>query len=282
MAVEDHFAGQTGPCAACGRPITIPTPSGAPGTATGSGALGVLGVVLGVAVVSLVLCVGLVGLIYALMVPAVGRARAGADRTTSMNNMKQIMLALHNYHDVHGSLPPAYVTDADGKPLYSWRVLVLPFMEQSNLYERFDKSKAWDDPANIAISDTMIPLFQSPCDPNVASNGTSYVCVVGPNTMFPGEKSRQFREVIDGLSNTIMIVEVKDIPGSWAAPIDPRVDQIQPVVGDLPNQLHPAQPQGVLVGFADGAARYLERDAPARVVQPAAFNVNDGQWNPVE
>lgn len=284
VVVEDHYAGQTGPCAACGKPITIPKPIGAPGTATGSGAIGVLGVVLGIGVACLVLCVGVGGLLYALLIPAFGQAQVAAQRVQSMNNLKQITLALHNYEAQNGCFPPAYVTDENGKPLYSWRVLILPYLEQQTLYDEFDKTKAWDDPANIAISETMVSVFRSPSDEEVAEDGTSYVCIVDKNSMFPVGSGRKMAEILDGTSNTIMVLEVKGFEGSWAAPSDPTLKQFTgAIVGDAAGQLQPAQPGGkILVGFSDGFVRQLDPAAAARVIQPAAITVNDGQITPVE
>jgi hypothetical protein len=285
VVVEDHFAGQVGPCANCGRPITIPSPAGAPGTAVGAGAVGVLGIILGIGVAFLMLCVGMGGVMYALLMPAVGKAKMVSQRSASANNLKQITLALQNYESHYGSFPPAYVTDTDGKPLYSWRVLILPYLEEDALYERFDKSKAWDDPANIDVSNSMVKVFRSPFDEGLADNGVSYVGIVGRNTMFPTGSGRKLAEVVDGTSNTIMVLEVKGLAGSWAEPNDPKLTQFSggAIVGENEGQLQAAQDSGaILVGFADGFVRQLDASAASRVVQPAAITVNDGQLNAVE
>ena len=285
VVVEDHFAGRVGPCAGCGRPITIPLPVGAPGTEVGSGAVGVLGIILGIGVACLMLCVGVGGVMYALLIPAVDRARQVAARTESTNNLKQIMLALQNYELQHGSYPPAYVTDSDGKPLYSWRVLILPQLGETELYDQFDLTKAWDDPANQDISDSMVKVFRSPLDDEVEENGTSYVGIVGRNTMFLTGTGRKASSVTDGAFNTIAVLEVKGFPGSWAAPIDPTLNQFSGVaiVGEGEGQLHPAQANGsILVGYADGMVRQLNASSAARVIQPVAITVNDGQPNAVE
>ena len=86
-----------------------------------------------------VIIVGIVALVLiALLLPAVQSAREASPRTNCKNNLKQIGLALHNYHDAYGSFPPAWTTDADGRPLLSWRVLLLPFLDEAPLYEEFD------------------------------------------------------------------------------------------------------------------------------------------------
>lgn len=285
VVVEDHFAGQVGPCANCGRPITIPSPIGAPGTAVGAGAVGVLGIILGIGVAFLMLCVGVGGVMYALLIPAVGKASHAAKRSSSINNLRQITMALHNYEVQNGSFPPAYVTDANGKALYSWRVLILPYLEEDELYERFDKTKAWDDPANIDVSNAMVNVFRSPLDEELAENAASYFGIVGRSTMFPTGSGRKMAEIQDGTANTIMVLEVKGIEGSWAAPNDPTLTQFggRAIMGENTGQLQPAQASGAtLVGFADGTVRQLDASAAARVVQPVAITVNDGQPNAVE
>jgi len=87
----------------------------------------------------------------ALIVPFVRRdARPAARRTQCKNNLKQILYALHDYHDVHNAMPPAFTTDVEGRPLHSWRTLILPFLKQKQLYESIDLSKPWNHPANAA------------------------------------------------------------------------------------------------------------------------------------
>src|SRR5687767_15769954 len=89
-------------------------------------------------------------LLAALLLPFSrgGAPREAARRMQCGNHLKQIAIALHNYHDVYHCLPPAYTVDAAGKPLHSWRTLILPFSEQKALYDQIDLTKPWDDPAN--------------------------------------------------------------------------------------------------------------------------------------
>ena len=149
FSVAEQYAGQTGPCAACGKPITVPLPATnyayAPqSAATGSGTSGM--VILAIAILASLFVCG--GILVALLLPAVQAAREAARRAQSSNNLRQIGIALHNYHDTYKSFPPAVVTDAEGKPLYSGRVLLLPFLEQKALYDGFDLSQAWDSAEN--------------------------------------------------------------------------------------------------------------------------------------
>src|SRR3954462_6657196 len=147
FSVAEQYAGQSGPCAACGKPITIPLATtgyqapnvGPPRAAMGAG---LIVVVIGV-LASLFVCGGVC---LALLLPAVQAARQAARRAQSSNNLKQIMIALHNYHDANGSFPPAVVTDADGQPLYSGRVLLLPYLNQAALQSSLDLAEPWNSP----------------------------------------------------------------------------------------------------------------------------------------
>ena len=84
----------------------------------------------------IVMLIGLVAV--ALLLPSVRRAREPARRSQCKNNLKQIWLALHNYHDEYQAFPPAYTVDAEGQPLHSWRTLILPYMDQKPLYDKLD------------------------------------------------------------------------------------------------------------------------------------------------
>ena len=89
---------------------------------------------------------GIIVVLIALMLPAMRSAREPARRTQCRYNLKQIGLALHEYEQAFGVLPPAYTVDAEGKRLQSWRVLILPYLDQAALYKLIDLTKPWDDP----------------------------------------------------------------------------------------------------------------------------------------
>jgi len=251
FSVAEQYAGQTGPCAACGKPITIPGAVGGYAykpqpSSGGSGGLAVVAVVL---VVLLVFC-GLGGL--ALLLPAVQAAREAARRTQSMNNMKQLGLALHSYHDKYNSFPPAVVTDASGKPLYSGRVLLLPFMEQQNLYDAFNKDEAWDSANNLAISQSSVKTFMDPSSADVSPGKTDYLFVTGKGTVFEAGATTSFGTITDGTSNTLLMIEAKSAGVHWAEPRDFDLSQPSP----LPPGNHP-NINIVLLG--DGSVRSINK-----------------------
>lgn len=254
--VADQFAGQTGPCASCGGTITIPRSLGPQGPASAPGSGGgmkVLFVVLAITGVAALVCCGGVGALFfwgsRQVQVAQGRVQVAKQRMLASNNLKQIGLALHNYHDIHGVLPPAVVTNKEGQPLYSGRVLLLPYLEQAALYERFDKSKAWDSPENAAVVQTAIPAFQDPASQNQNPSRSDYVFVTGPATLFDGTKMKLF-EITDGTSNTIAVIGTSTGPSNWAEPTDWSAAS-----GVAPPSNHGDK---IVVLYADGSVRSLD------------------------
>ncbi len=266
-SVADQYGGQTGPCAGCGQNITIPMAGGAPlapvkhmGTApaTGGGKSGATVAVIAVACVFGMFVCG--GILVALLLPAVQAAREAARRSQCSNNLKQIALAFHNYHDCYNTLPPAYIPDENGKPKHSWRVLILPFIEQSALYERYNFDESWDSPNNLAVTNTVIPVYSCPSDlaGNTVPTQTNYMVITGPKTIFDGGKAASFRDITDGTSNTLLVVEVAGSGVNWAEPIDLDASKITfPIGARNPNSTGSYHPGGLQVAMCDGAVRFI-------------------------
>ena len=263
FSVAEQYAGQSGPCAACNKPITIPGTPFAPGYSPapqGAAAGGMGGglIVIALGVIGMLVVCG--GILLALLLPAVQAAREAARRAQSSNNLKQITLALHNYHDEYGSFPPAVVTGQSGQPLYSGRVLLLPYLEQEALYRQFDLSKAWDSPENLPLSQTAIPVFRDPSSGDQTPGKTDYVFVTGTGTVFDGDKSVALSAIADGTSNTLVLVEGRNAGIGWAEPRD--FDLSQPIT--LPPGNHP----GInLAAFADGSVRALSNNVSPTVIR---------------
>jgi hypothetical protein len=259
-AVAEQYAGQSGPCAACGKTITVPAigvENGGPASSKTRSANSLL-------IVLAVLGIGgllFLGMLAALLIPAWGNMRLTSRRQASMNNMKMIGIALHNYHDVYGEFPPQYVVDSAGKPLYSWRVLLLPYLEQDAIYRAWDKSKAWDSPENSQLSGIVLPVFRMPDEAGM-NNDTSYLAISGANSMFDGGKSARIQQATDGLSNTIIVVESKGSGVKWAEPRDLDLNQVMGVNSGLPGQINGGATKGAQALFGDGSVQFVPASTP--------------------
>ena len=119
--------------------------------------------------------------------PSLSRARQVARRNVSANNLKQLALAMHNYHDAHKSFLPAASHDAEGKPLLSWRVHLLPYLDKQ-LYDQFHLDEPWDSEHNRTLIEKMPRVFRCPASKLGGQGRTSYLVAVGKETVFPGRE----------------------------------------------------------------------------------------------
>jgi len=216
-------------------------------------------------VIELLVVLAIIVILVALLIPSMRTPREAARRTQCKNNLKQIGLALHNYHDTYGSLPPAYTVDADGNRLHSWRTLILPFLEEGPLYERIDLSKPWDDPANAEVFKTArIAVYACPST-ELQDLQTTYVAVVGPETSFPGSEGRPFDTIEDGLSNTLFVFETDHehaVP--WMEPVDAEPDQFIEFSKN-PDVL--AHTGGMQALIGDGSVHFISQELPTAMRQ---------------
>lgn len=229
--VEDAYCGQMGPCFSCGKPVSVPEPGQKaaasrqpPVRGASSSRLAVLGV----------LASGLItlGLIAAIAIhfalPSIHAARTRVALARCSANLHRIHQALQQYHQEHGSYPPAYLTDSQGKPTLSWRVLILPQLNEMELYQQLNLTEPWDSPHNMILGRRMPAVFHCDSDPTVGvSEETSYMAVVGPRTLFPGAKSRSLNDVLDDHRTTLMVVESHLSEVHWMRPVDVAVGALK-------------------------------------------------------
>ena len=213
------------------------------------------------------------GEIIAMLVPAVTAARTAAKRAQSSNNMKQIGLAMHNYADVYGHFPPAVLMGPDGKTPHSWRVAILPFVEQAPLYEAYRQNEPWDSDHNKKILEQIPPVFRSPMDAESSTN-SAYFALVGKGTVFESKEGNRFRDITDGTSNTLMVVETKkDIP--WTKPEDIPID----LTKDLPEfGGFFTESNGFIGLICDGSVRFFSNNIDKKTLK-LLIQRNDG--NPI-
>jgi hypothetical protein len=185
------------------------------------------------------------------VVEAVERIHGAAGRAESQNNLRQIAIAMHNYHDQNGHLPAQAVYGPDGKALLSWRVLILPYIEQDKLYKEFHLDEPWDSEHNKKLLARMPKTYAMPGS-LPGTTDTYYLGFHGKGAFFDGKKGLRLpADFPDGTSNTIMIVEApKGVP--WSKPEDLPYDPKKP----LP-KLGGHFPGGFNVSLVDGSSRFL-------------------------
>ena len=143
-------------------------------------------------------------------------------------NMATIAKALRAYESAHGHLPPAYTTGLDGNRLHSWRVLLLPFISESNLYDPIKLDEPWNSPSNRRWWSAMPEVYRCPGDALASRVGVfppnathaSYYAVVGGKTVWPGDQGLKSSNIPDGAGNTIALVEVYRPARNWMEPLD--------------------------------------------------------------
>ncbi|MFO0959194.1 MAG: DUF1559 domain-containing protein [Isosphaeraceae bacterium] len=241
--------------------------------------LAITGIIIG----GLSLVLMLPAVLIALLLPAVQSAREAARRVQCMNNLKQVGLAMHNFESSYNAFPAQAITDANGTPLLSWRVAILPFIEQQALYQQFHLDEPWDSPHNMSLLSQMPMTYVCPSDvdPSAKSRGlTHYQVIAGPGTAFdpsvhtytgPGvTRGLGVSTIADGTSNTVMVVEAASTV-EWTRPDDLPY---QPN-GPLP-PLGSSHPGGENVLMMDGSVRFL-KSSISELVLRALFTRSGGE-----
>ncbi len=195
--------------------------------------------------------------LIALLLPAVQSAREAARRSQCVNNLKQIALAMHNYHAATNGFPAAAITDKQGKPLLSWRVAILPYLDQQELYNKFKLDEPWDSPNNKPLIAEMPNLFACSTRQGAGEPGlTPYRGIVGQGAFFDLKQPVSMNAITDGTSNTLMVVEASEAV-AWTKPDEivfkPDDDQAPPLFGFGSNH-----PGGFNAAMADGSVRFFK------------------------
>jgi hypothetical protein len=192
-----------------------------------------------------------IGILVGMLLPAVQQVREAARRTQSINNLRQHVLASLNYEASNGNYPARANYSPDDKPLLSWRVHILPFMEAADLYAKCKLDEPWDSSHNIKLLDQMPEFYRGPN--SVHENKTVYLGISGPGTVFGKKDGTRLANIADGTSNTIMFVEVTDDAAvEWTKPEDYELDKDDPRWG-----LWGARPGGFIAAFCDGSVRVI-------------------------
>jgi hypothetical protein len=205
-----------------------------------------------------------------LLAPVVASIRSAAGRVQSSNNLKQMTLAMYNFHDATGKFPAAYTVDKDDKPLLSWRVHILPYIEQDNLYKQFHLDEPWDSEHNKKLIPKMPKIYMS--SDKLPEGMTGYVVPIGDATIFPGKDAVKIADITDGTSNTVILMEADEKNAViWTKPDDLKVDPKKPEAG-----LNVRDGKGYLMAFADASVRMVPKTVDKKTLW-AIFTRNGGE-----
>jgi hypothetical protein len=208
-----------------------------------------------------------------LIDPAVAKGQFAGHRKMVVENLKHIGLAMHNYLDNNKGLFPTPANyDKQGKPLLSWRVHLLPYLEQGDLYKEFKLDEPWDSAHNKQLIARMPPIYMHPLRKGAVEGKTAYVVPVGKDTVFPGGKGIGIRDITDGTSNTVLVFEAADSHMViWTKPDDWEFNVKEPHKG-IVDKSRPT----FIVLFADGSVRHVRNEVSAETLR-AIITRNGGE-----
>jgi len=184
-------------------------------------------------------------------------------RARTVNNLKFIGLALHNFTAINGGRLPAAAIRKGGQALLSWRVAILPFLEQFALYERFRLDEAWDSPHNASLLKEMPRVYAPVAHKDATPYATHYQGFVGPGTLFDGQEGATIADFLYAARPTLMVIEAAH-PVAWTKPEDVPYDNREP----LP-RLGGQFDNGFYAAFADGSVRFIGREVAPESIHAA-------------
>ena len=200
----------------------------------------------------------IIGVLSGLLLPAVQAARESARQMQSSNNLRQIMLAMHNFHDANGRVPAQAIAQGDGNPLLSWRVAILPYLGEQALYDQFHLDEPWDSAHNIELLEQMPEFFRNPSNPPTAGM-TTYLVPMGKGVGLSSE-GLKMQQITDGTSNTLAVLDVDPQFGvPWTKPDDLDIRQNE--------VLDWLRAEGSNAGFFDGSVRLIDLEIDTEVLE---------------
>ncbi len=272
--VDDKFGGQTGPCVECKQMVTVPLAPRRPlrdkqgGLAAATG----ISVAATVGIISVALVCAVSGMTFfswymfrlgtgVMAPPGATVAVAAPVNNAAQNNLRTIGMAMEQYHDVHGCFPPAAGLDEDGKPAHSWRVYLLPYLNEDALYERYNFDEPWNSPGNRLLHDEMPSIFRCNTDYAADANASSFRLITGEGALMKPGKSGSLADCYSGGGSTILVVEVAGSGQNWLEPGELDIDKLQGVNESMEgNSISSSDDlQGAMVLMANGITRRLHK-----------------------
>ncbi|MBI3862094.1 MAG: DUF1559 domain-containing protein, partial [Planctomycetia bacterium] len=226
-----------------------------------------------------------VGAVAALVWFGVREGLESSHRKSCRVNLQQIAAALQAYHEQYKSFPPAHVLGPDGEPYRSWRVVLLPFLDEQNLYDQYRFDEPWNGPHNRTLIEQIPKLYACPSATGQKPGTTNYLAVVGRGTCWPEQYSIRYEDIHDGTSNTVQLVESSNSSVQWLEPRDIAYREAQshgkPAGHPTPSSKHlsatNANSQGGFhVTLADGSVKFLNHQIDPKIFR-SLLSINGGR-----
>jgi hypothetical protein len=230
-------------------------------------------------------CISSLALLVVLGVmfyPTVKNAREAARRSECTGDLFYLRFALQNYHEANGCFPPPYVADAEGRPMHSWRVLILPFIDQAPLYNEYRFDEPWDGPNNRKLAGR-INMYAFHCASDAPAWGepdtltANFLAVVGPGMAWQEGTCTRLSDITDDPDTTLLLVEVADSGVHWMEPRDLHILQMAPTINPQGGQgISSRHAGGAHVATAGGRVRFLPDKLPAATIR-GLLTINGGE-----
>ncbi|MGD9128237.1 MAG: DUF1559 domain-containing protein, partial [Planctomycetia bacterium] len=168
--------------------------------------------------------------LLAMIFPVFHNFREAALWMSCMDNLKQLGLGLQNYEHARKKFPPAFIADKEGKPAYSWRAMIFPYIESGGVYKRFNFDKPWDSPEQKKFLGDLSYAYSFQCPscsrrPDRPDWRADYVAVLGEDTFWRSDgKPREAKEITKDLGDTPVLIEIEDSDILWYKPRDVTLD----------------------------------------------------------
>lgn len=186
--------------------------------------------------------------------PRFARVRYGRSLYRCYNQIHTLANGVLAYEKEHGHYPPPYVVDSTGTPMHSWRVLILPYIGESELFAKYNFDEPWYGPNNSMLESQMPAVYRCPED-DLTSNTTSYLAVVGAETIWNSKQPVTRHEITDGVTDTILFAEYGNHRTRWMQPVDiPHEELVRSKI--LPNSTH--DDDDWVVAYADGYVEVVD------------------------
>jgi hypothetical protein len=210
--------------------------------------------------------VGVVCAVCASLFIGIQKAREAARQATCRENLRSIGIALHNYHDIYGCFPPPRITDANGKPLHSWRAVVAPFIFSSRYFDQYDFSEPWNSLRNVAATKQLPShFFMCPSARQPKGSGfANYVMVVGQNRAARSGQESSFTNHPDA----VIVVEIAESDIFWTEPRELNFDEMSILINDRSKpSISSHHAHGAMVVHADGSVHFLDDSTDPKMLK---------------